>query len=86
MQQNIIHQFHKEVSKVCVERNRILLSENNYITNEIKNCILPIDTPDKLCRGQKFSGGEFFSFSAQEVSNPLDVNEHIDQFIIVKDL
>ncbi|MBR2922354.1 MAG: hypothetical protein IKC10_03430 [Alphaproteobacteria bacterium] len=77
--------IHNGASKVGIEKIRELLSENNYTTNELKNRILCIDTPDKVCSVQEFLGIDEFSFLAQDAENPLDINEHIDQVIIAKD-
>jgi hypothetical protein len=77
--------IHNGASKVGIEKIRELLSENNYTTNELKNRILCIDTPDKVYSVQEFLGIDEFSFLAQDAENPLDINEHIDQVIIAKD-
>ena len=77
--------IHNVASKVGIEKIRELLSENNYTTNELKNRILCIDTPDKVYSVQEFLGIDEFSFLAQDAENPLDINEHIDQVIIAKD-
>lgn len=78
--------IHNGSSKVGMEKIRELLSENNYTTNEIKNRILCVDAPDKLYGIKEFLGVDEFTFLAQDASNPLDINEHIDQVIIAKDL
>lgn len=78
--------IHNGASKVGVEKTRELISENNHITNEIKNRILCVDTPDKLYEVKEFLGVDEFTFLALDAGNPLDVNEHIDQVIIAKDL
>lgn len=77
--------IHNGASKFGIEKIKELLSENNYLTNEIKNRILCVDAPDKVYNIQEFLGIDEFSFLAQDASNPLDINEHIDQVIIAKD-
>ena len=78
--------IHNGASKVGIEKIRELLSENNYTTNDIKNRILCVDTPDKLYEVKEFLGIDEFTFLALDAANPLDINEHIDQVIIAKDL
>ena len=69
-------------SSVGVEKIRELLSENNYTTNDIKNRILCVDTPDKIYNIQEFLSFDEFTFFALDAENCLDINEHIDQVII----
>ena len=77
--------IHNGASKVGIEKIRKLLSENNHTTNDIKNRILCVDTPDKINNVQEFFGFDEFIFLALDPTNPLDINEHIDQVIIAKD-
>ena len=78
--------IHNGTSTVGIKKIRELLSENNYTTNDIKNRILCIDTPEKLYNVQEFLRFDEFTFLALSPENPLDINEHIDQVIIAKDL
>ena len=58
--------IHNGASKVGIEKIRELLSENNYTTNDIRNRILCVDTPDKLYEVKEFLGIDEFSFLAQD--------------------
>lgn len=78
--------IHNGASNVGIEKIKELLSENNYITNEIKNRILCVDTPDNVYKVQEFLGIDEFTFLALDATNPIDINKHIDQVIIAKDL
>lgn len=78
--------IHNGASKFGIEKIKELLSENNYITNEIKNRILCVDTPDNIYKVQEFLGIDEFTFLALDATNPIDINKHIDQVIIAKDL
>ena len=77
--------IHNGTSTVGIKKIRELLSENNYTTNDIKNRILCVDTPDKLYDVKEFLGIDEFTFLALDSTNPLDINEHIDQVIIARD-
>lgn len=74
--------IHNGASKGGIKKIRELLSENNYTTNNIKNCILCVDTPDKLYNVQEFLGFDEFTFLALLPDNYIDINKHIDQVII----
>ena len=76
--------IHNGASKVGIEKIKELLSENNYTKNDIKNCILCVDTPDKIYNIQEFLSFDEFTFFALDAENGLDINEHIDQVIIAK--
>lgn len=78
--------IHNGSSKVGMEKIRELLSENNYTTNDIKNRILCVDSPDKIYSVQEFLGFDEFTFLALSSENVLDINEHVDQVIIAKDM
>ena len=78
--------IHNGASNVGIEKIGELLSENNYIKNEIKNRVLCVDTPNNVYKVQKFLGIDEFTFLALDAANTLDINEHIDQVIIAKDL
>ena len=78
--------IHNGASKVGIKKIRELLSENNYTTNDIKNRILCVDAPDKMYNIQEFLGFDEFTFLALSPENTLDINEHIDQVIIAKDM
>ena len=77
---------HNGASKVGIEKIRELLSENNYTTNDIKNRVLCVDSPDKIYSVQEFLGHDEFTFLSLSPENVLDVNEHINQVIIARDM
>jgi hypothetical protein len=78
--------IHNGTSKIGIKKIRELLSENNYTTNDIKNRILCVDAPDNVYKVQEFLGIDEFTFLALDAANPLDINEHINQVIIAKEL
>ena len=77
--------IHNGASKVGIKKIKELLSENDCTTNDIKNRILCVDTPDRLHKIQDFIKFDEFVFLASDSSNPLDINEQVDQIIIAND-
>jgi len=72
-------------SKVSIEKIRELLSKNSYMTNTIKNRVFCIGAPNILYDIQEFLGFDEFTFWTLDDENPLEINEHIDEVIIIRD-
>ena len=75
--------IHNGASPKGIELIRELLSENDFKTNNIKNRVICIDTPDKLHDLEEFLGQDEFTFYALDKQTPIDINETIDKVIII---
>lgn len=75
--------IHNGASPRGIELIRELLSENDLQSNNIKNRVICIDTPDKLYELEEFMGQDEFTFYAVDPASPIDINETIDKVIII---
>ena len=75
--------IHNGATPKGIEVIKKLLAENNLATNEIKNRVICIDTPESVYKLQDFLSQDEFTFYPLDPSTPIDINETIDKVIFV---